>query len=275
MHYIPEIGPETDWTQAVSSANIVVHLAARVHLMKDKDIDPLAAYRRVNTEGTKALATQAAAAGVKRFVFVSTVKVIGEVSPDGGFTESSPAEPKDAYSMSKWEAEQGLIEISKTTGMEVVILRPPLVYGRCVKGNFLTLLKIIKNGIPLPFKSIRNKRSLIYVGNLVDAIGLTLEHPDAANQTYFVSDAEVTSTSDLIKIIAYSLGKNPRLIRFPRWIMEFIGASIGKSGMIQRTMGSLCVNTRHIENQLKWRPPYTMEDGIMATVNWFNENSLK
>jgi nucleoside-diphosphate-sugar epimerase len=275
MYHIPEIGPDTDWSHAILGADSVIHLAARVHVMKDRSADPLAAFRRVNTDGSRALAAQAAAAGVKRFIFISTVKVAGENSPEGGFTESDPVGPEDAYSISKWEAEQALTEIAQKTGMEVVILRPPLVYGPGVGGNFFKLLKVIQNGVPLPLNAVQNKRSLIYVGNLADAITLTVESPGAANQTFFVSDVEAVSTPNLIKKISTILGKKPRLINFPLSVLKFVGALTGKSMAVSRLLGSLIVNTRHIEAQLNWRPPHSMERGLKETVDWFNTNCSK
>ena len=272
LYHIPVIGPDTDWSQVVSGAEIVVHLAARVHVMKDRSADPLAEFRRVNTAGTKRLAEQAAAAGVKRFIFLSTTKIAGELSPLSGFSENDPARPEDPYGLSKWEAEQALAEISKTTDMEVVILRPPLVYGPGVKGNFLTLFKAIDKGTLLPLGAIQNQRSLIFVGNLADAIVAAATHPSAANQTFLVSDAGTVSTPSLIANIATSLNKKPRLINMPLSLLKLAGTLTGKSGAIQRLIGSLAVDTSKIRALLNWQPPHTMAEGLEITAEWWHSD---
>jgi nucleoside-diphosphate-sugar epimerase len=275
LYHIPEIGPETDWTQAVSGAEIVIHLAARVHIMKERSSDPFGAFRRVNSEGTKAFAVQAAAAGVKRFVFISTAKVGGETSPDRGFTEKDPARPEDYYSTSKWEAEQALADIAKTTEMEIVIIRPPLVYGPGVKGNFNALFRVVNAGIILPFGTIHNKRSLLFVGNLADAIASAATHPDAGNQTFFVSDAEKVSTPELIQKMSTALGKKARVINVPLRLVKIGGLLIGKSSAIRRLIGSLTVDINHIRRRLGWQPPFSMEEGLKETANWLNRNVSK
>ena len=275
LYNIPAIGPDTDWSQAVSGAEIVIHLAARVHVMKERATDPLAEFRRVNTAGTIALAEQATAAGVKRFVYLSSTKATGELSPLSGFSETDPAQPEDPYGVSKWEAEQALVEISKTTSMEVVILRPPLVYGPGVKGNILDLFKAVKRGALLPLGAIQNQRSLIYAGNLADAIVTAISHSDAANQTFFVSDEGTVSTPGLIESIAASLNKKPHLINIPLGLLKLTGALTGKSGAIQRLIGSLTVDTRKIGAQLNWQPPYTMAEGLKETAKWFFSGSNK
>jgi nucleoside-diphosphate-sugar epimerase len=275
LYHVPEVGPETDWTQAVSGAEIVIHLAARVHIMKERSSNPFAAFRRVNSEGTKSLATQAAAAGVKRFVFISTAKVTGETSPDAGFTERDPARPEDHYSASKWEAEQTLADIANTTEMEIVILRPPLVYGPGVKGNFNALFRAVHAGIILPFGAVQNKRSLLFVGNLADAIASVTTHPNAGNQTFFVSDAETISTPELIQKMSASLGKKARVIKFPLTLVKIGGLLIGKSGAIRRLIRSLTLDINHIRTHLGWQPPYSMEEGLKETARWFDKNVSK
>ena len=270
LYHIPEIGPDTDWSQAVSGAEIVIHLAARVHVMKERATDPLAEFRKVNTAGTKRLAEQAAAAGVKRFVFLSTTKVTGELSSLAGFSETDPAWPEDPYGVSKWEAEQALAKISKITDTEVVILRSPLVYGPGVKGNFLTLLKAVDRTTLLPLGAIQNQRSLIYVGNLADAIVTAATHPDAANQTFFISDEGTVSTPGLIESIATSLNKKSRLINLPLGLLKLAGALTGKSGAIQRLIGSLTVDTSKIRTRLNWQPPYSMAEGLKLTAEWWH-----
>jgi len=269
LYHIPEIGPDTDWSQAVSGADIVIHLAARVHVMKDRSPDPLADYRNVNTAGTRKLALQAAAAGVKRFVFISTIKVAGENSPVSGFTEDDHAMPEDPYGVSKWEAEQALADISRSTGLEVVILRPPLVYGPGVKGNFLSLFEAINKNRVLPLGAIQNHRSFLSVFNLADAIATAAEHPNAAGQTFFVADEHAISTPDLVRKIAAALDTKPRLLNFPLGLLKIAGFLTGKSAAVQRVAGSLTVNTRRIQTQLNWHPPVSMEDGLKETAGWF------
>jgi nucleoside-diphosphate-sugar epimerase len=275
LYHIPDIGPNTDWTQAVSDAEIVIHLAARVHIMKEKSSDPCAEFHKVNSEGTKALAIQAAAAGVKRFVFISTVKVAGEMSPDRGFTENDHAKPEDAYGASKWAAEKALADIARVTAMEVVILRPPLIYGPGVKGNFKALFKAIQIGLILPLGAIKNKRSLLFVENLADAIATVTTHPQAGNQTFFVSDAEKTSTPELIHKISAALGKKPRMLNFPLSLLKITGVLFGKSNAVQRLIRSLTVDINHIKTQLDWQPPFSMDHGLKETANWFAKDTPK
>jgi len=269
LYHIPEIGPDTDWSQAVSGADIVIHLAARVHVMKDRSPDPLADYRNVNTAGTRKLAQQAAAAGVQRLVFISTIKVAGENSPASGFNEDDPPMPEDPYGVSKWEAEQALADISRSTSLEVVILRPPLVYGPGVKGNFLSLFEAINKNRVLPLGAIQNHRSFLSVFNLADAIATAAEHPNAAGQTFFVADEHAISTPDLVRKIAAALDTKPRLINFPLGLLKIAGFLTGKSAAVQRVAGSLTVNTRRIQTQLNWHPPVLMEDGLKETADWF------
>lgn len=273
LYHIAEIGPDTDWSQIVSGADIVIHLAARVHVMRDRVSDPLAAFRRVNYDGTKNLAEQAAAAGVKRFVFISTAKVAGEISPPEGFNEKDPAQPEDPYGVSKWEAEQALAEISQRTGMELVILRPPLVYGPGVKGNFLKLINAVQREKLLPLGAIQNQRDLLYVENLADVIAVAAHHPNAAHQTFFVSDQAAVSTPALVQKIAAALNKKPRLINLPLGGLRFIGALAGKSSAIQRLCGSLTLDTAKIQRSLNWTPPYSLEEGLKKTAEWFKANS--
>ena len=269
LYHIPKNGTDTDWSQAVSGADIVIHLAARVHVMKDRSPNPLADYRSVNTEGTRKLAQQAAAAGVQRLVFISTIKVAGENSPASGFNEDDPPMPEDPYGVSKWEAEQALADISRSTSLEVVILRPPLVYGPGVKGNFLSLFEAINKNRVLPLGAIQNHRSFLSVFNLADAIATAAEHPNAAGQTFFVADEHAISTPDLVRKIAAALDTKPRLINFPLGLLKIAGFLTGKSAAVQRVAGSLTVNTRRIQTQLNWHPPVLMEDGLKETADWF------
>jgi len=256
---------QTDWHPALAGCDAVVHLAARVHLMHDTAQDPLALYRATNTEATLNLARQAARAGVKRFVFVSSIKVNGE-GRDTPYRETDVAAPEDAYAISKWEAEQGLQRIAQETGLEIVILRPPLVYGPGVKANFLRLMQTVQRGWPLPLGAIRNRRSLLYLGNFVDAIRLCVEHPAAAGQTFLLDDGEPVSTPELIRALARAMGRPARLLAVPVGVLEWSGALLGRRAAVARLTGSLCVDSSAIRSRLGWVPPFTMEAGLAATV---------
>lgn len=262
---VKDINSNTDWRAALANCVAVVHLAARVHVMRDRAEDPLALYRATNTEATLNLARQAAQAGVKRFVFVSTIKVNGE-GRDEPYRETDAPAPKDAYAISKWEAEQGLLRIAADTGLEVVILRPPLVYGPGVKANFQRLLSTARRGWPLPLGAIRNRRSLLYLGNFVDAIRVCVEHPDAAGQTFLLDDGQPVSTPELIRAVARAMGRPVRLVAVPVGMLIFIGAILGKRDAVARLTGSLWVDASLIRSRLGWAPPYSMEAGLAATV---------
>lgn len=261
----------TDWRAVFAPGmkservDAVVHLAARVHVMHDTAADPLALYRETNTAATLNLARQAAQAGIKRFVFVSTVKVNGE-GRDAAYVETDVPAPEDAYAISKWEAEQGLRQIERETGMEVVVLRPPLVYGPGVKANFRRLLDTVERGWPLPFGAIDNRRSLLYLGNFVDAIRLCLEHPDAAGQTFLIDDGEPVSTPELIRAVAHAMDKPARLPAVPVGLLKLAGTALGKRAAIERLTGSLWVDSALIRTRLGWTPPYSMAAGLAETV---------
>jgi len=260
----------TDWSAALSGADAVIHLAARVHVMKDKAADPLAEFLKVNLYGTPNLAQQAASAGVKRFVYVSSVKVNGEqTTANRPFWESDEPDPQDPYGMSKWRAEQDLQRIAHETGLEVVIVRPPLVYGPGVKGNFISLLAAIDRGIPLPLAGANNVRSLVYVGNLVDALIACATHPAAAGQTYLVSDGDDVSTATLVDMIARSLGRNSRSFYFPPGLFRAAATLLGRAEQMDRLFGSLRVNDEKLRRELAWSPPYTLEQGLRATADWY------
>jgi UDP-glucose 4-epimerase len=250
---------------ALEGSEAVVHLAARVHVVRESAQNTLALYREINTRGTLNLARQAAQAGVKRFVFISTIKVNGE-GRDEPYREIDEPAPMDAYALSKWEAEQGLRRIAQETGMEVVILRPPLVYGPGVKANFLRLLRMVERGWPLPLGSIRNRRSLLYLGNFVDAIRLCVEHPAAAGQTFLLDDGEAISTPDLICAMGLAMGRPVHLLAAPVWVLKFVGALLGKREVVARLTGSLYVDSSAIRLRLGWTPPFSMEAGLAATV---------
>ena len=265
---VGELSGDTDWSMALSGVDVVVHLAGRVHVMRDNAVDPLAEFRRVNTQGTLNLARQAAAAGVRRFVFVSTVKVNG----DGGplpYAEDDLPVPQDAYARSKWEAECGLREISGATGMAVVILRPPLVYGPGVSANFLRMMQMVKLGMPLPLGRINNLRSLVFLGNLVDLIVVCMTHPMAANRTFFVSDNEDVSTSDLLRRLGRALHKPARLLPIPGALLNAVLRLLGKEAVAQRLLGSLTVDVSAARETLGWSPPLSVDEGLQRTAGHF------
>ena len=264
-----DIGPETDWRAPLEGAHAVVHLAARVHQLSDLASNPLQAYRAINTAGTLNLADQAAQAGVKRFVFISTAKVWGEQSGDRPFDETSPARPDDPYGISKWEAEIGLQQIAQKTGMEYVALRPPLVYGPGVKANFLRLIRWIDRGYPLPFAAIHNRRSLIGLGNLIDAIATCIDSPAAANQTFGIADGAPLSTPDLIRSLATQLHRPARLFPISPTLLQFVARRVGRETEIARLTENLELDTSHIASRLGWRPPESPEIGFARTVSWY------
>jgi len=268
---VGDIDGDTDWTEALRGVEVVIHLAARVHVMKDNAADPLAEFLRVNLHGTENLARQAARAGVKRFVYVSSIKVNGEETTGGQcYTEQDAPSPKDAYGVSKWQAEQALQQISKETKLEIVIVRPPLVYGPGAKGNFISLLAAVDKGIPLPLSGANNARSLVYVGNLVDALIACATHPAAAGQTYLVRDGEDISTAQLVKRIAVALGRNSRSYYFPPLLLRGVAAVLGRSAQIDRLFGSLCLNDAKLRRELGWSPPHALEQGLRATADWYS-----
>lgn len=253
----------TDWTAAVDEIEAIVHLAARVHVMLDRAVDPLREFRRVNVAGTLALAEQARRAGVRRFVYLSTLKVNGE---QGLCTETDTPAPVDPYGLSKLEAEIGLRELGARTGMEIVIVRPPLVYGPGVKANFDTLIAAVARGLPLPFGAVRNRRSLIALDNLVDFITTVLVHPAAAGETFLVSDGEDLSTADLIRGLARALRRPPRLIPVPLWLLTATAFLTGRRAVAQRLLGSLYVDISKARRQLGWTPPISVKEGLRRAV---------
>ncbi len=265
---VGEINGQTDWTEALDQVDTVIHLAARVHMLHDQSADPLAAYRVTNVAGTLNLVQQAIQAGVRRFIFLSSIKVNGERTTEKPFEETDQPGPLDPYGRSKWEAEQVLQTPTIQNSIEVVILRPPLIYGPGVKANFYHLLKATFAGIPLPLGAIKNQRSLLYLGNLVDALKCCINHPKAIGQTFLVCDATV-STPNLIFVIAASLGRSPRILNVPIRILQLLGNLAGKSGEVDRLISSLVINNRKILTDLNWMPPYTFEQGIAKTVEWF------
>lgn len=269
---IGSIVGNTDWSTALLDVDVVVHLAARVHVMNDPAVDPLAEFRNVNVDGTLNLATQAAKAGVKRFIFISSIKVNGERTDIGKpFKEDDAANPKDAYSLSKFEAEQGLLLIAQQTGMEVVIIRPPLVYGAGVKANFKSMMQAVKRGIPLPLGAIYNKRSFVYVGNLVDLITRCIDHPAAVNQVFLVSDGNDLSTTELLRACAVAQGVKSWLLPIPQGLVGFCAALLGKRDIAQRLCESLQVDITKARTLLGWTPPVSAMEGLKVTVQGLNE----
>ena len=265
---VGNINALTAWSQALEGVTDVVHLAARVHITQETSKDAYAAFRAVNTEGTLHLARQAAAAGVRRFIFLSSIKVNGEGKPQAYLETDTPA-PEDAYAASKWEAEQGLWKISADTGMQMVILRIPLIYGPGVGANFLQLFQTVNKGWPLPLGGIANRRSLLYVGNLVDAMLVALEHPDAANKLYLLSDGQDVSTSQLVERMAQALNKTPRLFSLPQGMLRLAASVLGKSSAVDRLYGSLYLDSAKIRQELSWTPPFLMQQGLAETAQWF------
>lgn len=258
----------------LAGLDAVIHCAARVHQVNDTSADPLAAYREVNTQATLALANAAAEAGVKRFVFLSSVKVNGEFTQPGQPFRADQAAPQDPYGISKWEAEQGLREIAARTGMEVVIIRPPLVYGPSVKANFLTMMRWLHRGIPLPLGAIKNQRSLVALPNLVDFIALCLTHPKAANQTFLISDQDDVSTTDLLRGLGDALHRPARLLPLPQGLLELGLKAIGKGGVAQRLCGDLTVDSSPATELLGWKPPLTVQQGLQFTAEHFLRQQL-
>ena len=269
---VGNIDAKTDWMPALSNVDVVVHLAGRAHVMHETQVDPLVAYREINTAGALNLARQAASAGVRRLVFVSSIKVCGEGQerPDeDAYTEMDAPAPSDPYVISKWEAEQGLRLIAESTGLEVVILRPPLVYGPGVGANFLRLMRSVKSGWPLPLGAVANRRSLIYIGNLVDAISMSARHPAAANKTFLLSDGDDVSTPELIRRIASAFGVPARLLSVPEPWLRLAGTLLRKGPAVDRLLGSLIVDASAIRRDLGWSPPLTMQQGLAETLKWY------
>ena len=264
---VGDIGPDTDWTDALVNACGVVHCAARTQVMNDKAFDTLDAFRRVNKEGTLNLARQAAAVGVKRFVFVSTVKVNGESTmPGHPFRADDVPAPQDSYGVSKHEAEVDLKQLALATGMEVVIVRPPLVYGPMVKGNFTSLMRVLALGLPLPLGAIHNKRSMVALDNLVDFLAICLRHPAAAGQTFLVSDGEDVSTTELLVRTSNAMRKRSILLPVPVTLLKLVASLLGKSAMAQRICGSLQVDISKTRALLDWNPVITLDEGLRRAV---------
>lgn len=262
-----DLEPSTDLAVALTGVAVVVHCAARVHVMADTASDPLAEFRRVNVQGTLNLARQAAAAGVRRFVFISSIKVNGEsTQPGTAFKPDDAPAPMDAYGVSKMEAEQGLRELAAQTGMEVVIIRPPLVYGPGVKANFAALMRAVQRGYPLPLGAIHNQRSLVGLDNLVDFTITCITHPKAVNQTFLISDGHDLSTTELVRAMAQAAGVPARLLPVPVWALQLAGRLTGKADAVQRLCGNLQIDSSKAKALLGWMPKLSVAEGLRRAV---------
>ncbi len=269
MVAVGRIGSDTDWDTALEGVDVVVHLAGRAHVLSEKFKDPLAQFHRVNVLGTERLALAAARAGVRRFVYASSIGVNGRTTPGRAFTEENEPAPHNPYAYSKWEAEQTLRGISARSDLEVVILRPPLIYGPGVKANFLRLMELADSGFPLPLGSIDNCRSLLYVGNMAGAVVKCLQAPEAAGETFLLSDGEDVSSPDLIRRIGWALGNAPRVVPFPPSVIRTSARMIGRVATVEPLLDSLMVNGAKIRNLLGWRPSHGMDHGLRETARWF------
>ena len=272
---VGNIDGDTDWSLALRDARCVIHLAARTHALDEAGADSLAAYRQINVEGTRNLAEQSVKAGVKRFVFLSSIKVNGETSGQRAFTEEDRPAPEDDYGKTKRDAEDLLREIEKHSGMEVVILRPSLVYGPGVKGNFLSLLDLIKSGAPLPLASISNHRSLTHVSNLVDAIVSCMDAAAAAGQTFVVSDGGSLSTPELCRKLAEGMNMPARLFPFPVVLLKLGSRMLGKSGAASKLTGTLIVDASKLRTALGWRPRIPLDQGLIETARWYHQARIQ
>ena len=268
------IDANTDWTSALEGVEVVVHLAARVHIMREKAANPSLEFSQMNAEGTLRLAQQAAESGVRRFVFLSSIKVNGEETKHQAFSEQEQSVPQDPYARSKWEAEKHLLQVAAQTGLEVSIIRPPLVYGAGVRGNFLSLLKLAHKGWPLPLASIDNRRSLVGIQNLCSLIELCGNHPRAAGEVFLVSDGQDVSTPELIRLLAKAMGQPCRLFPFPASVLESASKILGQSRIWSRLAGSLQVDISKARQQLGWEPPFSLERGLVDTVDWYRKTHL-
>ena len=269
---VADLASDTDWGEALEGVEVVIHSAARVHIMNDEATDPLAEYRRVNVSGTLNLARQAVDAGVKRFVFISSIKVNGEGTPLGrSFKADDAPAPADPYGVSKLEAERGLLALAHETGLEVVIIRPVLVYGPGVKANFLSMMSWLQRRLPLPLGAIHNKRSMVALDNLVDLIITCIDHPQAANEVFLVSDGEDLSTTELLRRTGRALGRPAMLLPVPESLLKFAARLLGKPGIAQRLCGSLQVDISKTRTLLGWTPPVTVDDALIKTARYFQD----
>lgn len=267
---VGELTADTPWQAVLHNVDTVIHAAARVHVMHDTAADPLSLYREVNTQGTLNLAQQAAAAGIRRFIFISTIKVNGESTARGEcFRPDDAANPSDPYAISKHEAEQGLLALGRTVAMEVVIIRPVLVYGPGVKANFLKLMRTLRKSVPLPLGAVNNARSLVSLDNLIDLIRVCIDHPDAANQVFLVSDGRDLSTTELASRLKAQMRASGWLIPVPESLIMLGATLLGRQSAAERVLGSLRVDISKNRERLQWQPPVSVEDGLKKTVEHF------
>jgi nucleoside-diphosphate-sugar epimerase len=271
QYAVGAIDKSTEWLEIINGVDVVIHAAARVHVMNDDCDDSLAIYREANTASTLNLAKQAAQAGVNRFVFISSINVNGEMTrPGNSFLPEDNHVPTDPYGLSKYEAEQGLLQIAEETGMEVVIVRPPLVYGPGVKANFASMMHWVNKGVPLPFGLIDNQRSLVALDNLVDFIALCADKdlsPKAANEVFLISDGEDVSTTQLLQKVAKAFNKKAFLLPIPVWLMTFVAKILGKGDVANRLFGSLQVDSSKANDLLDWKPVTTMDEQLKKTAH--------
>ena len=264
---VGSVDASTDWQAALKSIDVVVHLVARVHIMQDNHADPLAEFREINVEGTANLARQAVAQGVKRFIYLSSIKVNGEKTQERAFSAEDESKPQDPYGVSKWEAELALNEISAATGLEVVVIRPPLIYGPGVKGNVLRLIKLLQKGYPTPFGRVNNKRSMVNLDNLCDLIRTCITHQKANGQVFLVSDQRDISTAELIRFMAQACNKTAWLLPVPVKLLRFCAVIVGKGAEIDRLCGSLQIDMVKTQQLLQWQPPFSVQEGIKKTID--------
>ncbi len=270
----PSLTVDADWTAQLQQVDVVVHCAARVHVMSDTATDPLAAFRAVNTDGTLNLARQAADAGVKRFIFISSIKVNGEHTELGKpFDERVQSPPQDPYARSKYEAEQELMALAKECTMAVTIIRPPLIYGVGVKANFASMMTWVRKGVPLPFAHLNNARSLLALPNLCDFIAHAMAHPAAVNQVFLVADPVAVSTSQLLAAIAEAEGVRCRLFYLPPRVIRVLGRCLGIDAKLQRIYGSLEMDTRKAQSRLQWSAPYSLSQTLSLMASIHSESS--
>jgi nucleoside-diphosphate-sugar epimerase len=267
---VGDIGPGTDWSTALRGVQRVVHCAGRAHKLVDTATDPLGEFRRVNRDATLALARQSAQCGIRRLVFLSSLGVMGgETEGRGPYTQADVPNPVWDYAISKWEAESALRTLQADTGLEVVVLRPPMVYGPHAPANFRRLLSLVRSGLPLPLASVRNQRSMVSIQNLTDLVAVCLVHPDAAGQAFLLSDNQDVSTPELIRRIAALMGRRAPLWPVPVSLLRLGGRLIGRSSDVQRLVGSLAVDIGHTRRSLQWSPPWSLDEGLAAAVRWY------
>ena len=262
---IGEIDAHTDWCEALFDCKTVVHTAARAHIMNDSNQESLSEFRRINVEGTLNLAHQAIDARVERFIFISSIKVNGEGETNRIYRFDDPAAPEDDYGLSKWEAEQGLKTLCSKSSMELVIIRPPLIYGPGVKGNLALLCKVIDKGLPLPLGSIKNQRDMLSLNNLIDLIKTCIQHPAAAGQVFLCCDHEPVSTPQLIKMMASGRGKNVRLWPIPVSVLSLVASSVGRQAVLKRLSSDFRVDIKHTMDTLDWIPPFSVAESMRWT----------